>query len=177
MSKQEIRKMYRTARKEDFPESLKLVMDGRTIEYVKVRWTIDGQDRGLRYGTNPHQKAALYKPVESRDGMGNVEWTKWGKDGPSATNIEDGSHGLRIVGYFDGPAAAVMKHLNPSGVSFGRRAESLSSVYARARDADPRAAFGSVVVLNRRVDKLTAEELTKTFVEVVYARDYEESAF
>ena len=49
-------------------------------------------------------------------------------------------------------------------------------MYARARDADPRAAFGSVVVLNRRVDKLTAEELTKTFVEVVYAPDYEESA-
>src|SRR5213593_3883664 len=176
MSKQETRKIYRTARKEDFPESLKLVMDGRTIEYSKVRWTIDGQDRGLRYGTNPHQKAALYKPVESRDGMGNAEWIKWGKDGPSATNIEDGSHGLRIVRYFHEPAVAVMKHLNPSGVSVGPKAEPLSSVYARARDADPRAAFGSVVVLNRRVDKLTAEELLKTFVEVVYAHDYEDTA-
>ncbi|TMI26909.1 IMP cyclohydrolase, partial [Candidatus Bathyarchaeota archaeon] len=51
MSKQEIRKIYRTARREDFPASLKLVMDGRTIEYSKVRWMIDGQDRGLRYGT------------------------------------------------------------------------------------------------------------------------------
>src|SRR2546430_9837409 len=171
MSKQEIRKIYRTAQKEDFPESLKIVMDGRTIEYSKVRWTIDGQDRGLRYGTNPHQKAALYKPAGSREGIGNVEWIKWGKDGPSATNIEDGSHGLRIVGYFGEPAAAVMKHLNPSGVSVGRKGEVLSSVYARARDADPRASFGSVVVLNRRVDKLTAEELTKTFVEVVYAPD------
>jgi len=176
MSKQEIRKIYRTARKEDFPESLKLVMDGRTIEYLKVRWTIDGQDRGLRYGTNPHQKAVLYKPVESRDGMGNVEWIKWGKDGPSATNIEDGSHGLRIVGYFDGPAAAVMKHLNPSGVAVGRSGQILSGVYVRARDADPRAAFGSVVAFNRPVDRSTAEELSKTFVEVVYAPDFEPSA-
>ena len=58
----------------------------------------------------------------------------------------------------------------------GHKAEALASVYARARDADPRAAFGSVVVLNRRVDKLTAEELLKTFVEVVYAPDYEDTA-
>jgi len=120
MSKQEIRKIYRTAQKEDFPESLKIVMDGRTIEYSKVRWTIDGQDRGLRYGTNPHQKAALYKPAGSREGIGNV--------------------------------------------------------YVRARDADPRAAFGGVVAFNRQVDKATAEELSSTFVEVVYAPDFEPSA-
>src|SRR5206468_2117195 len=176
MSKQEIRKIYRTARREDFPESLKLVMDGRTMEYVKVRWTIDGQNRSLRYGTNPHQKAAFYKPVRSRGGIGNVEWIKWGKDGPSATNIEDGSHGLRIVRYFEGPAAAVMKHLNPSGVAVGHNGQNLSSVYASARDADPRAAFGSVVAFNRPVDRSTAKELSKTFVEVVYAPDFEPSA-
>src|SRR5213593_1473022 len=153
MSKQETRKIYRTARKEDFPVSLKLVMDGRTIEYSKVRWTIDGQDRGLRYGTNPHQKAALYKPVDSLDGIGNVEWIKWGKDGPSATNIEDGNHGLRIVGYFDGPAAAVMKHLNPAGVAVGRRCQILSGVYVREWHADPRAEFGSVDAFPRPVER------------------------
>jgi len=176
MSKQEIRRIYRTALKEDFPQTLRLELGGKVFEYSKVHWTIGGENRGLRYGTNPHQKAALYRAEHSKGGMGNVEWIKWGKDGPSATNIEDGSHGLRIVRYFHEPAVAVMKHLNPSGVSVGRKAESLSSVYARARDADPRAAFGSVVVLNRKVDKLTAEELLKTFVEVVYAPDYEESA-
>jgi len=176
MSKQEIRRIYRTALKEDFPQVLRLEIGGKAFEYSKVHWTIGGEDRGLRYGTNPHQKAALYRPEHSKGGIGNVEWIKWGKDGPSATNIEDGSHGLRIVRYFDEPAVAVMKHLNPSGVSVGHKGESMSSVYARARDADPRAAFGSVVVLNRKVDKLTAEELLKTFVEVVYAPDYEEPA-
>jgi phosphoribosylaminoimidazolecarboxamide formyltransferase/IMP cyclohydrolase len=176
MSKQEIRRIYRTALKEDFPQVLRLELGGQMFEYSKVHWTIGGEDRGLRYGTNPHQKAALYKAKHSQGGIGGVEWIKWGKDGPSATNIEDGSHGLRIVGYFDEPAVAVMKHLNPSGVSIGRRGEALSSVYARARDADPRAAFGSVIVFNRKVNRLTAEELTKTFVEVVYAPDYEESA-
>src|SRR3989440_8309475 len=176
MSGQEIRRIYRTARDENLPLSLKLMIGDQVFEYSKVQWRVEGRMRGLRYGTNPHQKAALYRPKQSKGGIGSVDWVKWGKDGPSATNVEDGSHGLRIVGYFGGPAVAVMKHLNPSGVSVGRRGESLSSVYARARDADPRASFGSVVVLNRRVDKLTAEELTKTFVEVVYAPDYEESA-
>jgi len=176
MSKQEIRRIYRTALKEDFPQTLRLELGGKMFEYSKVRWTIGGENRGLRYGTNPHQKAALYRAEHSKGGIGNVEWVKWGKDGPSATNIEDGSHGSQIVGYFDEPAVAVMKHLNPSGVSVGHKGEALSSVYARARDADPRAAFGSVVVLNRRVDKSTAEELSKTFVEVVYAPDYDESA-
>src|SRR3989441_9788183 len=176
MSGQEIRRIYRTAKDEDLPLSLKLMIGDRVLEYLKVQWKVEGRMRGLRYGTNPHQRGALYRPKQSKGGIGNVNWVKWGKDGPSATNIEDGSHGLRIVGYFDEPAVAVMKHLNPSGVSIGRRGEALSSVYARARDADPRAAFGSVVVLNRRVDMLTAEELTKTFVEVVYAPDYEDSA-
>ena len=176
MSKQEIRRIYRTALKEDFPQGLRIELGGKMFEYSKVQWRISGEDRGLRYGTNPHQKAALYRTEPSKGGIGNVEWIKWGKDGPSATNIEDGSHGLRIVRYFDEPAVAVMKHLNPSGVAIGRKGESLSSVYARARDADPRASFGSVVVLNHRVDKSTAEELSRTFVEVVYAPDYEESA-
>lgn len=177
MSKQEIRKIYRTAQKEDYPESLRLVLGGRVIEYSKVRWKVNGQDRGLRYGTNPHQKAALYRPASQESfGIGNVEWVKWGKDGPSATNIEDGSHGLRIVRYFDRAAAAVLKHLNPSGVAVQTTNEAFQEIYKRARDADPRASFGSVVVLNRPVDKSTAEELAKTFVEVVYAPSYDELA-
>jgi phosphoribosylaminoimidazolecarboxamide formyltransferase/IMP cyclohydrolase len=176
MSKQEIRKIYRTALKEDFPQSLRLELGGKIFDYSKVQWTVGGENRGLRYGTNPHQRAALYKAKHSQGGIGSVDWIKWGKDGPSATNIEDGSHGLGIVGYFTEPAVAVMKHLNPSGVSIGSKGDGLSSVYTRARDADPRAAFGSVVVFNRRVDRLTAEELSKTFVEVVYAPDYEEGA-
>src|SRR6267378_3193258 len=172
MSKQEIRRIYRTALKEDFPQNLRLELGGNVFEYSKVRWTIGGENRGLRYGTNPHQKAALYRAEHSKGGIGNVEWVKWGKDGPSATNIEDGSHGLRIVSYFREPAVAVMKHLNPSGVSVSQGKESVSQVYAHARDADNRAAFGSVVVFNSSVDRETAEEIMKTFVEVIYAPSY-----
>jgi phosphoribosylaminoimidazolecarboxamide formyltransferase/IMP cyclohydrolase len=172
MSGQEIRRIYRTARDEDLPLSLKLTIGDKVLEYSKVQWRVEGRMRGLRYGTNPHQKAALYRPKQSKGGIGNVDWVKWGKDGPSATNIEDGSHGLRIVSYFREPAVAVIKHLNPSGVSVSRGQEILSQVYARARDADDRAAFGSVVVSNSLVDRRTAEEIMKTFVEVVYAPGY-----
>ncbi len=97
---------------------------------------------------------------------------KWGKDGPSATNIEDGSHGLRIASYFKDPAAVVMKHLNPSGVAVSNGQDDLNKVYARARQADSRAGFGSVVVFNSTVDRETAHEIMKTFVEIVYAPSY-----
>jgi len=172
MSGQEIRRIYRTAKDEDLPLSLKLMIGDRVFEYSKVQWRVEGRMRGLRYGTNPHQRGALYRPKQSKGGIGNVDWVKWGKDGPSATNIEDGSHGLRIVSYFREPAVVVMKHLNPSGVSVSSGQESLSQAYVRARDADSRAAFGSVVVFNSPVDRKTAEEIMKTFVEVVYAPGY-----
>jgi len=172
MSGQEIRRIYRTAREEDLPPSLKLTVGDKVFEYSKVQWKIEGRMRGLRYGTNQHQRGALYRPKSSKVGIGNVNWVKWGKDGPSATNIEDGSHGLRITSYFKEPAVAVMKHLNPSGVAVSKGQDSLAEVYARARDADSRAAFGSVIVFNRPVDRKTAEEIMKTFVEVVYAPGY-----
>src|SRR5947209_8943500 len=172
MSGQEIRRIYRTARDENLPTSLKLTLGDKVFEYSKVQWKVEGRMRGLRYGTNPHQKGALYRPKLSGGGIGNVDWIKSGKDGPSATNIEDGSHGLRITSYVKEPAVAVMKHLNPSGVAVSREHDSPSQVYARARDADSRAAFGSVVVSNSPVDRKTAEEIMKTFVEVVYAPGY-----
>ncbi len=176
MSGQEIRRIYRKAVDEEFPETLALSLGNRTFEYVKVQWTVGDRRRGLRYGTNPHQKAALYRPPTSNTGIGNVEWVKWGKDGPSATNIEDGSHGNRIVQYFDRPAVSVMKHLNPSGVAAQHQHEDLVRVYEKARDADPRAAFGGVVVCNRTIDKPTAESIMTTFVEVVYAPGYSPNA-
>ena len=176
MSSQEIRRIYRKAVGEDFPDSITLTLGGRKHQYDKVQWTVKDERRGLRYGTNPHQRAALYKPQGSRTGVGNVEWIKWGKDGPSATNIEDGSHGNRIVSYFDKPTVSVMKHLNPSGVAVQHSNEGNAEVYRKARDADPRAAFGSVVVVNFPIDIETAKEIMSTYVEVVYAPDFQRNA-
>jgi len=176
LSGQEIRRIYRKAVEEEFPDSITLTLSGRKHQYDKVQWTVKNEKRGLRYGTNPHQRAALYKPQGSRTGIGNVEWIKWGKDGPSATNIEDGSHGNRIVSYFDKPAASVMKHLNPSGVAVQHSNEENSEVYRKAREADPRAAFGSVAVFNFPVDVGTAKEIMNSYVEVVYAPDFQSDA-
>jgi phosphoribosylaminoimidazolecarboxamide formyltransferase/IMP cyclohydrolase len=176
LSGQDLRRIYRKAVDEVFPEHITLTIGSRNHQYDKVQWTVKDGKRGLRYGTNPHQRAALYKPQGSKAGIGDVEWIKWGKDGPSATNIEDGSHGNRIVSYFDKPAVSVMKHLNPSGVAVRHSNEGNSEVYRRAREADPRAAFGSVVVLNFPVDIETAKEVMSTYVEVVYAPDFQQDA-
>jgi phosphoribosylaminoimidazolecarboxamide formyltransferase/IMP cyclohydrolase len=74
---------------------------------------------------------------------------------------------------FDRPAAAVIKHTNPCGVA---QADTLAQAYVLARDCDPVSAFGSVVAVNRTVDAATAEEIRRTFVEVVVAPDFDSDA-
>ena len=123
----------------------------------------------LRYGTNPHQPAAYYRPVGECGVIGGMEILKNGKNGLSQTNLEDISGALNIVKFCDGPACAVMTHVNPSGAAIACPGESVKQVYIKARDADARAAFGSVIAFNVTVDKETAEEIMSTFVECVVA--------
>ncbi len=151
------RKMYSERRKGDFLERFELL----GTEYEKVE--------DLRYGTNPHQAAAFYAPRGRCLVLGAYRLLKSGKSGLSQTNLEDMDRALRIVKYCYGPAAAVMKHLNPSGAAMGKESDALSDVYRRARDCDPQAAFGSTVGFNRRVDVETAEEIMSTIVECVIA--------
>ena len=138
----------------------KIEISGR--RYVKVD--------DLRYGTNPHQPAAYYKPVDSDCIIGDMKVVKNGKSGLSQTNLEDISGALNIVKFFPECACAVMKHVNPSGAAVAvKEKESMLSVYLKARDADSRAAFGSVIAFNREVDADTAKEIMSTFVECVVA--------
>ncbi|MCI5779058.1 MAG: IMP cyclohydrolase [Lentisphaeria bacterium] len=131
----------------------------------------------LRYGTNPHQPAAYYRPAGSRGVIGGMEILKTGKNGLSQTNLEDISGALNIVKFCPGvPACAVMKHVNPSGAAMGLPGEDLKQVYIKARDADARAAFGSVIAFNVRVDAATAEEIMSTFVECVVAPGFSPEA-
>ena len=166
MSKK-LRRMYRTKIEEEFPEEIKLVIGGEEIVY--------GKAMSLRYGENPHQPAALYAPEAGALTVGGMEILKTGKGGLSMTNVEDVNNSLRIVSYFDEPACAVMKHVNPSGVAVRNAPdEPLKRTYAKARDCDGQAAFGSVVGFNREVDAETAEEIMSTYVEAVVAPGYEE---
>ena len=133
--------------------------------------------RDLRYGENPHQRAAWYRPrrcsvrrplddarAGSRTGLGAAQILQ-GKE-LSYTNLLDLDAAARLVLEFEEPAAAVIKHTNPCGVATG---ESPADAYVRARDADSLAAFGGIVALNRPVDAAAAEAIVSTFIECVIA--------
>jgi len=117
----------------------------------------------LRYGENPHQAAAWYAS-DPPTGLGAATLLQ-GKE-LSYTNLLDLDAGARIVLEFDEPAAAVIKHTNPSGVATGSGA---ADAYVRARDADALSAFGAVVALNRAIDVETARALVSTKLDAVLA--------
>lgn len=144
---------------------------------VEVMGTIYSKVEDLRYGTNPHQGASFYRPKGSSGlPFGDMEQLKSGKSGLSETNYGDLNHGANIVKYFDRPACALMKHLNPSGAAIQVGNQDLRTVYIRARDADPIAAFGGVAVFNTKVDLPTAKEIMATVIEVVAAPDFDAEA-
>jgi phosphoribosylaminoimidazolecarboxamide formyltransferase / IMP cyclohydrolase len=125
--------------------------------------------RDLRYGENPHQKAAWYG--RGQEGFGAVDVLQ-GKE-LSFTNLLDLDSAARIVLEFSEPAAAVIKHTNPCGAATG---SSAADAYVRAREADALAAFGGIVGLNRLIDVETAHAITSTFIEAVIAPGIDDAA-
>ncbi len=130
----------------------------------------------LRYATNPHQRGAIYVPKGRLGCLGAYKTIKTGKGGLSQTNVEDINYAVKVIKYFANNTAVVMKHLNPSGVSTAISGESLREVYINAREADPQAAFGGVVVFNKEVDSDTAKEIMTSIIEVVAAPSYTKEA-
>ena len=128
--------------------------------------------RDLRYGENPHQRAAWYRSSGSSSGGFGDATILQGKE-LSYTNLLDLDAAARIVLEFDEPAAAVIKHTNPCGVATGGSA---ADAYVRARDADSLAAFGGIVALNRTIDVAAAEAIVSTFIEAVIAPAVDEPA-
>jgi len=127
--------------------------------------------RDLRYGENPHQKAAWYGTRSGGSGFSAVDVVQ-GKE-LSFTNLLDLDAAVRIAMEFPEPAAVVVKHTNPCGVAIG---ESPADAYVRAREADSLAAFGGIVALNRPIDVATAEAIVSTFIEAVVAPGVDEGA-
>lgn len=165
MANQDLKQMYRTRTEGDFPATVEVL--GRTYEKVE----------DLRYGTNPHQPAAFYRPADAgRLVLGAYEMLKTGKSGLSQTNLEDMHHAVGILKYMPRAACAVMKHCNPSGVAMRQGDQPLAAVYQRARDADAQAAFGGVVVFNTEVDEATAVEIMQTVSEGVAAPSFTPAA-
>ena len=190
----DLKKMYRTVMADHFPSTLKICFDDQTLVYRKRTWKLpqkDGilEEKGLRYGENPGQEAALYELVNGNLVLGECEFIKPGRglvsaiseaemiqEGkhPGKTNLTDVDNALNILKFLlEKPAAVIVKHNNPCGVAYG---DGLSEAYFRANRADRIAAFGGAAVFNRPVDLSTAELIARNYLEVVAAPDYEEGA-
>ncbi|MDQ3804679.1 MAG: bifunctional phosphoribosylaminoimidazolecarboxamide formyltransferase/IMP cyclohydrolase [Acidobacteriota bacterium] len=124
----------------------------------------------LRYGENPHQRAALYDTQE-RGGVASAEVVS-GKE-MSFNNYVDADAAWQLVCDFDETACAVIKHMNPSGVGTAATPE---EAYRKALATDPVSAFGGIVAFNRAVGERAARAVTEIFTEVVVAPDYDEAA-
>lgn len=128
----------------------------------------------LRYGENPHQRAAFYVERDATPGsLALAESLGSGAKELSFNNLVDASAALECVREFDGPAAVVIKHACPCGAA---TAGDLRSAYIAAREADPVSAFGGIVAVNRPVDEKTATALAETFLECIVAPSFSESA-
>ncbi|MBD2776202.1 bifunctional phosphoribosylaminoimidazolecarboxamide formyltransferase/IMP cyclohydrolase [Iningainema tapete] len=136
------------------------------------QYTLSGtQVQSLRYGENPHQSAAWYQTTTS---TGWAAATKLQGKELSYNNLVDLEAARSLIAEFtDTPAAAIIKHTNPCGVACG---SSLQQAYEKAFHADSVSAFGGIVALNRPIDAVTATELTKTFIECVFAPGCETEA-
>ncbi len=184
----DLKQMYKTIMDDHFTPQMEISFvdkDKRqTLFYEKVSWVIEGVNKGLRYGENPGQEAALYRLVNGNLALGDartiapgrylvsdIELLQSGKH-PGKTNLTDADNALNILRYFtDTPCAVIVKHNNPCGAA---RAQSLEQAYHKAYMADRVAAFGGCIALNKSVDKATAQAIASQYAEVVVATEFEE---
>lgn len=190
----DIKKMYSTILGDHFPLEMTIGFGNQTHVYRKRTWKIPQEDgsvdeRGIRYGENPDQEAALYELVNGNVSLGECTFIEPGNGLVSAIEVEDmlqvGKHpgkinltdidnGLNILKYLmEKPAAVILKHNNPCGAAYGH---DIANAFDRANRADRIAAFGGAVVLNRACDKNTAELLANNYLEVVCAPEFEEGS-
>jgi phosphoribosylaminoimidazolecarboxamide formyltransferase/IMP cyclohydrolase len=190
---EDLKKMYRTVMDDHFPSQVTISFGDQTLVYRKRSWKIADEktgemiEKGLRYGENPGQEAALYELVNGNLVLGECRFIEPGKGlvsavteedmiqsgkHPGKTNLTDIDNSLNIMKYLsEGAAVVIVKHNNPCGVAYGA---SLSEAYEKANMADRIAAFGGCAVFNRALDLGTAELIRENYLEVVAAPDFEE---
>jgi phosphoribosylaminoimidazolecarboxamide formyltransferase/IMP cyclohydrolase len=189
----DIKKIYRTIMADHFPPEMTIKFGNQTLIYRKKTWKIrdveTGEviEKGLRYGENPGQEAALYELINGNLTLGECQFIGSGNGlvssiteedmiqagkHPGKTNLTDLDNGLNIIKYLmDRPSAVILKHNNPCGVAYG---STLAEAYVNANMADRIAAFGGCLVVNRPMDQNTAEIVSKNYLEVVAAPEFEE---
>ncbi len=189
----DLKKMYRTVMDDNFPEEMTISFGNQKMIYKKRTWKIaEGEEvieKGLRYGENPGQEAALYELVSGNLSLGECKFIEAGKglvsclseEGllqfgkhPGKTNLTDIDNACNILRYLDAtPAVTIMKHNNPCGVAYGTDA---ANAYDKANACDRLAAFGGCAAFNVPVSKAAAELMSQNYLEVVVAPSYEEGA-
>ena len=190
----DMKKMYSTILGDHFPMDMTISFGDQKLVYRKRTWGIKQEDgsideRGVRYGENPDQEAALYELVNGNLTLGECSFITPGNGLVSAIGVEDmlqvGKHpgkinltdidnGLNILKYLmDRPAAVILKHNNPCGAAYG---DTLAHAFDRANRCDRIAAFGGAVVMSRACDNDTARLLSQNYLEVVCAPSFEEGS-
>ena len=190
----DIKKMYSTILGDHFPMEMTISFGDQQLVYRKRTWKIAQEDgsvdeRGIRYGENPDQEAALYELINGNLSLGDCGFIEPGNGlvaaitaadmlqvgkHPGKINLTDIDNDLNILKYLmDRPAAVILKHNNPCGAASG---SSIANAFDRANRADRIAAFGGAVVLNQPCDKDTAELLAENYLEVVCAPEFEEGS-
>jgi phosphoribosylaminoimidazolecarboxamide formyltransferase/IMP cyclohydrolase len=186
----DLKKMYHTLNRDSFPADLTLTVGDQTIRYAKKTWNIGGEQKGLRYGENPDQPAALYEVAESSFTMDGVAFQQGqhklvsalteenliqsGKH-PGKINLTDVDNGINMLQYLTAkPAAIILKHNNPCGAAWS--SGGLFTALSRAFASDRIAAFGGTIVVNRTLDKACAEFINSSYFEVVAAPAFDADA-
>lgn len=149
--------MAKEANSSMFPQTL-------TLTYEKVQ--------EMRYGENPHQKAAFYKEIKNTQGLLTNAVQLHGKE-LSFNNINDTHGALELLKEFTEPTVVASKHANPCGVG---STENIYEAYMKAYNTDPTSIFGGIVVANRTIDEATAKEMSKIFLEIIVAPDFSKEA-
>jgi phosphoribosylaminoimidazolecarboxamide formyltransferase/IMP cyclohydrolase len=184
----DLKAMYSTVQKDTFPDRMTIQLGSDTLVYEKRIWTLDGERKGLRYGENPDQPAALYALKEGSLTCGGLTWRGPGQGivsemsdaqmiqagkHPGKTNLTDVDNGANILQNLTArPAVVILKHNNPCGAAWDE--DGIGKALQKAYDSDRIAAFGGAVVVNRPFTMDAAEFMATRYFEVVAAPAYEE---
>lgn len=189
----QLKSMYTSMLREDFPETMTIILGEEKLVYKKRRWDVGGEIKGLRYGENPDQPAALYQLVEGEIGIGGLKWRgpgaaiisaltegqmiQAGKH-PGKTNLTDVDNGVNILQYLtQKPACVIMKHNNPCGAAWEAPEKGgIARALAKAYWCDRIAAFGGALIVNAPLSLEAAEMISQNYFEVVAAPAYEEGS-
>lgn len=185
-----LKSMYHNVINDAFPDTITMNFGNEQLTYKRRFWNIEGEEKGLRYGENPDQPAAMYELIQGTPTVGGFRFRGAGEGlvsaitedmmlqagkHPGKTNFTDIDNGINILQYLTKKAAAViLKHNNPCGAAWSD--ESITDALSKAFWCDRIAAFGGAIVVNRAIDEDTASFINDSYFEVIAAPSYEEKA-